>query len=112
MLISKPLDYPSLHPAYDPSAPPAALEPYNPSTHDGNRCHSHLKYFDTTVGRVLRELNSTLGIPYDSYKALRILSYDCPGCGCVYSLDGFNEHIENGLCRNAPELMPGMFYHL
>ncbi|KAJ3768163.1 hypothetical protein FB446DRAFT_752645 [Lentinula raphanica] len=100
-------EFPRFHPAYNlPAQPLSILAPYDPSTNDGGATFSNLQYFDTSMGRVIREINTTQGAKPSSFEYLTSLTQTCAACLCEYSPDGFAAHVENGegspRCRNVP----------
>ncbi|KAJ7147890.1 hypothetical protein C8R43DRAFT_952908 [Mycena crocata] len=102
--------HPSSHPAY-PHAQATThrvLRPYNEKFYPGclNRTYSHLLFLDTIIGQAVRALNSTMGIPEETFIALVQDSVSCPACACMFSEEGFNEHIRDGHCGNSPTEQP------
>lgn len=98
--------YPTLHYAYN--SMPSILEPYNPMV-PSNVCttiNNHHQYFETSVGRVLQDLNSETGVLRSAFKQLVETSQKCPGCLCQFSRDGYMGHLglnENSYhCLNTP----------
>ncbi|KAE9390584.1 hypothetical protein BT96DRAFT_1002157 [Gymnopus androsaceus JB14] len=87
-------DFPVLHPASS-SDTPKILFPYDP-TKVPNLCatiDSHLQYFDTAIGRLIRALNGNYGITELSFNKLLSFSYKCSGCLCEFSPDGYISHL-------------------
>ncbi|KAJ7169088.1 hypothetical protein C8R43DRAFT_945053 [Mycena crocata] len=102
--------HPSSHPAY-PHAQATThrvLRPYDEKFYPGclNRTYSHLLFLDTIIGQAVRALNSTMGIPEETFIALVQDSVSCPACACMFSEEGFNEHIRDGHCGNSPTEQP------
>ncbi|KAJ3839116.1 hypothetical protein F5878DRAFT_660566 [Lentinula raphanica] len=91
---------------FSSNLPLAILDPYNPSNNDGGITFNHLQYFDTSVGQIIRGVNTSLGARPSSFKYLVSLSRTCPVCLCEYSPDGFVAHNNNGegspRCMNTP----------
>lgn len=79
---------------------------YKPNCHI--RTFNHLQYIDTLIGRLIRDLVSDSGIPANAFNILRLQAHKCFGCECMFSIDGYNAHIHQGLCANTPKLVPGM----
>ncbi|KAJ3817025.1 hypothetical protein F5880DRAFT_1512129 [Lentinula raphanica] len=61
----------------------------------GTREDLYLQYFDTSVGQIIRGVNTSLGARPSSFKYLVSLSRTCPVCLCEYSPDGFVAHNNN-----------------
>lgn len=108
--------YPTLHYAYN--SMPSILEPYNPMV-PSNVCttiNNHHQYFETSVGRVLQDLNSETGVLRSAFKQLVETSQKCPGCLCQFSRDGYMGHLglnENSYhCLNTPGCPIGKLKHL
>lgn len=97
------------HPAADSTNPPHILIPYHPDTKDGcaNRTFNHLQYLTTPIGSLIREFNSTMGIPLVSWCRLIQQPVLCVGCDCMFSEDGYDAHIQQGRCTNTPSLKRG-----
>lgn len=91
---------------------PVQLLPYE--NNSGNtRTFSHLQYFNTSVGFAIRELNSTVGLPRDTFNHILGHSHVCNSCLCLFSIDGFNAHLGGvvdgkGRCLNTPSFDTGM----
>ncbi|KAJ3760419.1 hypothetical protein EV360DRAFT_81213 [Lentinula raphanica] len=100
-------DFPRFHPAYSlESQSLGVLAAYHHSNNNGELTYDNMQFFDSTVGRLIRDVNTTLGAKPASFKYLISLSCTCAVCLCEYSPDGFAAHNENGegspRCRNTP----------
>ncbi|KAJ7822392.1 hypothetical protein B0H14DRAFT_3731739 [Mycena olivaceomarginata] len=86
----------------------ASLSPYDEDFNANclRRTYQHLRFLNTGIGQAVRALNSTLGVTSDVVQTLIDNSIQCPGCSCQYSLDGFDDHIQDGHCGNRPEAIP------
>lgn len=105
-------DSPELHPASSHGPLPEILKPYDPSNAFGKRILANLDYLTTSTGWVIRDLNSSRGVPYPTFNLFRHSAYVCIGCNCYFSVDGFNRHLIGGLdgmtvCGNHPESTQG-----
>ncbi|KAG6894111.1 hypothetical protein C0992_007458 [Termitomyces sp. T32_za158] len=96
--------YPLQHPASNLEDTHRILEPYDERIFPGclNRAFEHAEYMHTDIGRVIRELNSTLGVPLAAINTIYGYSRTCPECRCAFSIDGYNTHLENQRCKNFP----------
>jgi hypothetical protein len=85
------------------------LIPYGPNANPGcsNRTYNNLQYLGTPIGRLIRELNSTVSILYRSWMTLITATVLCEGCQCMYSPDGYRAHVKQQRCSNTPALTPG-----
>lgn len=102
----------TLHPASDfKNGVPSILSRYDISLNPLGlqRVYQNLRYFNTGIGHLIREMNSTIGIPYAAFRIILADNIICEGCQCMYSVDGFNAHIERGKCSNTPDLISGTF---
>ncbi|KAG6836006.1 hypothetical protein H0H93_012313 [Arthromyces matolae] len=95
--------YPEQHPAADLKNTHRVLQPYDSTIFPNclNRTFAHLQYMSTNIGRVIRELHSSIGIRHEALLALISDATTCSACRCIFSVDGFNAHIENNTCRNC-----------
>jgi hypothetical protein len=70
----------------------------------------HDDFFDSAVGRAVREWNSPLGIPFEALHAVVFKSTQlCSECNRMYSIDGYHDHVTRGRCSNRPGLPNSMF---
>lgn len=113
-------DSPELHPASGHGPLPEILVPYEPDSPSSNKILSHFQYLCTPTGLVIRDLNSSAGVPLATYNTFRDLcSYLCHGCSCVFTLEGFNAHLQDidrdgqrvRVCGNDPRFPNGESYH-
>ncbi|KAJ7695871.1 hypothetical protein B0H16DRAFT_1750512 [Mycena metata] len=97
--------YPDRHPASSQEGVHTILQVYDSRIYPDcvDRVLSNQRFIDTAIGIALRELNSTLGIPEADFKALSLNMVFCSGCYCTYSIDGFNHHVQRGVCSNHPD---------
>ncbi|KAG6826453.1 hypothetical protein H0H92_015741 [Tricholoma furcatifolium] len=81
-------DDPGQHPAADLVHTHPVLEPYDERLYPDclNTIFQHLQYLYTNLGRAIRELNSTLGIPVVALLVLRSSAVTCSACSS-------NEHV-------------------
>ncbi|KAG6894170.1 hypothetical protein C0992_007246 [Termitomyces sp. T32_za158] len=93
----------SQHPAADLTKTHRVLEPYDERIFPGclARMFEHMQYLNTNVGRVIRELNSTLGVPLSAVRTLNEYAVTCQACLCIFSIDGFNAHLSGKRCMNC-----------
>ncbi|KAF8160163.1 hypothetical protein BJ912DRAFT_936184 [Pholiota molesta] len=94
---------PGCHPAWDEIDTPYVLQPYDVRLYPGctRRTYQNLAFIDTSLGRAIREFNSTLGIPRDTLYALKEIAIKCQACYCMFSPEGYNAHIVDKRCRNS-----------
>ncbi|KAJ8079392.1 hypothetical protein PM082_021900 [Marasmius tenuissimus] len=66
-----------------------------------NLANQHQHFVGTGVGMATRNLFSTRGIPNEVWNTVVASAITCSVCCCVYSADGYNDHIDgHGYCRN------------
>jgi hypothetical protein len=98
------------HPAADSDLPPPVLLRYYDLV--CTPLFEHNEYFNSAVGRAVRTWNSKIGIPFPVFHAVMYGSSRlCNECRCMYSLDGFHAHINNGRCMNKPGTPIGTLPH-
>jgi len=85
------------HPAADPELPPSCLLVYGP--HSTLRRFHEDRFFDTAVGRAVREWNSRNGISLAAWSLIISSAAMCTGCLRMFSGDGYNAHLDQGQCR-------------
>ncbi|KAJ3914746.1 hypothetical protein F5877DRAFT_70455 [Lentinula edodes] len=68
--------YPRLHPAYDSQITPILLLQFDPNKTSGSTTFLHLQYYDTIVGKLIKNLNSTIGIKQSMFDNLLMHSQD------------------------------------
>lgn len=109
-LIANPDD----HPAWDAIHTPLTLQPYDSRMYPSctNRTFQNLGFLDTSLGRVIREFNSTLGIPEDTLRALKEVAVKCDSCYCMYSPEGYNAHVRDKKCRNSTFSRESKSHHI
>lgn len=105
------LDEPHRHPAASLDIPHPLLEVYDSRIYPDclERAFSNQPFFDTSIGITLRELNSPLGIPTDDFSILIHSFATCSCCLCTFSRDGYNRHIQGGICSSHPEGATGEY---
>jgi hypothetical protein len=110
-ILKSNLEKPSLHPAWDADESPRVLRPYDDRVYPGctRRTYENLDFFDTILGRVIRELNSTFGVPKSTFIALTEAGIKCDSCGCMFSPDGYEHHITDKQCTNCHFAREGLF---
>jgi hypothetical protein len=103
---------PEMHPAWNEASTHRILQPYDARIYPGctSRTFQNLTFMDTSVGRVIRELNSTMGVPMGTLKALKEVAVQCKACYCMYSVDGYNAHVVDKKCRNSTFYREGLIY--
>jgi hypothetical protein len=103
------LDDPTLHPAWDPDAPPIPLRLYDERLYANcqDATNTHLHFLYKPLGQAIRDMNTVLGIPYRDYATFVRSSQVCVGCMNHFSPDGYEHHRRDGLCTNHPDLVPG-----
>lgn len=74
------------------------------------RAFSNLEHLDTHLGRAIREFNSPIGLPGQSWRHLLEYNVPCKGCQCVFSIHGYNSHIVKGLCSMAAPMREGTYF--
>ncbi|KAJ7506096.1 hypothetical protein B0H11DRAFT_1904007 [Mycena galericulata] len=99
---------PERHPASSVDIPHPLLEVYDSRVYPGcsDRAFSNQPFFDTAIGNVVRELNSPLGVPPGDFQILIHHFATCPCCVCTFSIDGYNRHIQGGICSSHPDGHP------
>ncbi|RDB30935.1 hypothetical protein Hypma_004907 [Hypsizygus marmoreus] len=105
---------PLTHPAADLLETYHVLEPYNERVFPGclNRTNENLNFLSTDIGQAIRELNSMLGIPRSTLDVLAMYATLCGACNCVFSIDGYHAHIDNGKCGNSTSPIPVHSRHI
>jgi hypothetical protein len=73
---------------------------------------SNLPLFDTAIGIVVRELNSILGVPRSDFCCILADFATCACCYCTFSSEGYNSHIQGGVCSSHPDGDRGLFLFL
>ncbi|KAJ7790646.1 hypothetical protein B0H14DRAFT_3161303 [Mycena olivaceomarginata] len=101
-------DDPTLHPAWDPDAPPIPLRLYDERLYANcqDATNTHLHFLYKPLGQAIRDMNTVLGIPYRDYATFVRSSQVCVGCMNHFSPDGYEHHRRDGLCTNHPDLVP------
>ncbi|KAJ6581774.1 hypothetical protein B0H19DRAFT_1061289 [Mycena capillaripes] len=99
---------PESHPLWNTDITPDVLLPYDPLVYPGcvDRIMNNSEFIDTGIGCIIRELNSTLGVLHEDFHTMKNNSTFCRGCLCVFSNDGYNKHVKNGVCSSHPRLAP------
>ncbi|KAK0442451.1 hypothetical protein EV421DRAFT_1904219 [Armillaria borealis] len=97
---------PFLHPVSAPIHP--VLYPYdkefNPAGEDLRAAHQQ-QFYDSNIGRVIQGFHSSCGLWRHEWEWLLRNCTECEACTCVFSVDGYNAHIENGVCENWMNLV-------
>lgn len=98
------------HPAWDMENPHRLLHIFDKRIYPSClvRTYDNLQLLYKPLGQIIRELNSSLGIPHSDYATMVRSSLLCDGCKSQFSIDGYNQHITDGRCTNHPDLEPGM----
>ncbi|KAL0057207.1 hypothetical protein AAF712_016160 [Marasmius tenuissimus] len=90
---------PAQHPAWKGNTLPSRIVPYvNLGPTD---LFDHLQFFETPIGRALKDLNSTTGLIPGAFRTLCGESCMCWRCLCEYSSTAYMSHIEDGACLNS-----------
>ncbi len=99
--------YPIFHPASAPLHP--ILYPYDQNLHPAgqNLRANHLQFYDTDVGRIIHGLHSCSGLFRHEWRRLCLDSTKCGACACIFSVDGYNAHVNNGICKNWSTVVHG-----
>ncbi|KAJ6578501.1 hypothetical protein B0H19DRAFT_1253738 [Mycena capillaripes] len=63
----------------------------------------NLPFFNTAIGILVRELNSTIGIIPRDFSLITSNFTTCCCCYCTFSRDGYNKHIQGGVCSSHPD---------
>lgn len=108
------LVHPYNHPASNLGHTLPVLQPYDERCFPGclSRTFNNLDYISTAIGRAIRELNSTLGVPRKTIRILDKNTVTCECCKCTFSIDGYNAHIVDGYCGNKDGKDTGNFTRL
>ena len=70
-----------------------------------------LRFFNSPIGCRIRQLLSPVGLVPASLCQLFQESKECLACHCVFSIDGFNAHIDyDGTCKNWHNPITGEFF--
>ncbi|KAF9029446.1 hypothetical protein BDZ89DRAFT_1038518 [Hymenopellis radicata] len=96
------------HPAFTLQGPShALLEPYDGKMHPGVEAipWEYLDFFHLATGVALRDLNTSLGLPPQTFDRIRAANVVCKACKCAFSSEGYHGHIEHGSCTNWPVFM-------
>lgn len=100
------------HPAANLDDTHYVLEPYDERLFPGctERTFENVEYLFTSIGRVVQEFNSTLGVPSSAFNTMVEYKAQCDRCNCIFSVDGFNLHLDNGICRNCNDVQYGVYF--
>ncbi|KAK0431483.1 hypothetical protein EV421DRAFT_1911819 [Armillaria borealis] len=95
------------HPMSTPLHP--ILYPYDHNLRpaDQNLRANHLHFYDTDVGRIIRGLHSCSGLFMHEWRRLCLDSTKCGACACIFSVNGYNAHIDEGICKNWSTVVHG-----
>lgn len=98
------------HPCANQSRPHPLLYIYDPRIYPEvlSKTLAFVQFMNRPVGEITRQLNSTLGVPWQTYRALIASTVSCSCCNGHFSLDGFNAHIKDGRCTNHPDTAEGV----
>ena len=101
---------PTLHPAWNADLPPSILAIYDARIYPnhGNVTNTFID-FTSPIGKAIRELNSTGGVPTKTHGDLVQATRLCTCCLNHFSPAGYDSHLMNGHCTNHPKRLTGMF---
>ncbi|KAJ6467460.1 hypothetical protein DFH09DRAFT_1111943 [Mycena vulgaris] len=95
---------PEAHPAWGSSdTPHEILLPYHPNS-SNRRLADMMQNMTTPYGQIIRDFMSTAGIPRISLFYLCQQCLLCSGCSCMYSVDGYHQHRDRGICTGSVDL--------
>ncbi len=76
-----------------------------------NAVQADLRFFDSPIGQRIGQLLSPIGLVPASLRQFLRESKECPACRCIFSIDGFNAHIDyDGTCKNWHKPITGEFF--
>lgn len=91
------------HVAADRDLPPLSLFHYHPMSNP--QTFTHNEFFDSVIGRAIREWNSPNGITSEAWFIVSTATVHDPSCGRMFSFDGFRAHAPGGKCTQ-PLIQP------
>ncbi|KAJ7667362.1 hypothetical protein B0H17DRAFT_1251655 [Mycena rosella] len=106
--------HPEEHPAWKRALEdlPVLMRPFHPV----NQSHLPTTFMTTLCGEMLTELNSTMGLPKETFLRILVQNIQCDVCLCAYSVEGYHDHRKAHehrlVCSNTPDLYPIEEKHL